>query len=434
MTSETAIGVDVGTTRVKAVLADRTGTELHVAAVPTPWTTGPGGAQCDPAAIGDAALDVVAQVGAWAGQNGHRVRAVAVTGLAETGALIDTDGLTVAASYAWHNSLGDPARVIGALGADRFITTTGRRCTPVASIVKLDHLRHTGHVFAPDQRFLNIPDYVAYRLCGVMAAEASTSSRSGLVDVLGRRWWPEAFDYLGADTHLVPDLVPASTRLGRVRVPLAGCADAIVVTGGHDHPTAGFAVGGQEAGCLNVSLGTAEAQLRITPLDLTLDQVRSLVAAGGTVDLHPFGDRLTVLAALPTGTTMERLSHLLGHPDPADRSGLSRRALAVEPAPGVRLTDMTMDSFGLGGLAEGLSPEGVWRAVAGQLVAASASLTRSVDAVLGPADRVVTFGGWLHDPLVADLRAGLGQRLGPHCPAEPGAVGAALLAFAGLQD
>ena len=428
--TDVAIGIDVGTTRVKASVVSAGRRELRCFSAPTPWQSVEGQLQVDLGELGDVALRLAGEAAAWGRDAGHAVAGVASTGMAETGALLGADGAVLAPGFAWHHTLGDAGRVEAALGD--FIAVAGRSCTLAPSIVKLDHLRTTGHRFRPGQTWLNVPDYVAWRLCGVRAAEMSTSSRTGLVDILGKRWWVDALEFLDAGLWLVPDeLLPCGVRLGEAAGDVPDSLRGVAVcTGGHDHPTAALSVGGEQVGTLDMSLGTAEAQLRIVAPPLSRDQVVALVGAGASVDLHPLGDRLTVLSALPTGMTLERLATVLGACDLESRRALSQEALACEPAR-VRLANVTLDDFGIEGISDGATRAGLWRAAAEQLVADSVATTASAEAILGPPRQIKTFGGWIKDPLVAALRAPLGQRAQPDEPEEPGAMGAALMALKG---
>jgi sugar (pentulose or hexulose) kinase len=434
-----ALGIDVGTTRIKAEVVALDAAELHCEAALTPWRQVADGPQADLDEIADVAVAVATAAADWAEVRGHKVVAIGVTGMAETGALLDSRSRPLAPAFAWHHTLGDPGRVQEALGRQHFILTTGRDCSISPSIIKLDMLRQRGHRFTRGQRWLNIPDYVAWRLCGVQAAEISTSSRTGLVDIAAGTWWDEALEFLGAGRWLLPgELVPGGTLLGRTLPSLpASLQHAKVATGGHDHPVGALAAGDSTPGFMGLSLGTAEAQVRIITSNLHPEAMIKVVQGGGTVDWHPLGDRWTVLGALPTGITLARLATLLGCETVADRIALSRAALdGPDPGPdpdpdrqGLHLDNVTFDSFDLRGISDEISRPALWRRAVEELVEESGALMARMEAVLGPYASAAVFGGWLNDPLVSQVRS---VQLGPDVAIakllEPGAVGAALLA------
>lgn len=434
MTAALAIGIDVGTTRVKAALVTADGQERHVASASTPWRTTADGTQIDVTELGDLALSLAGEAGDHAEETGGSVRAIGVTGMAETGALLNREGALLAPGFAWHHTLGHPREMAESLGRERFIRTTGRDSDILPSIIKLDLLRRRGHRFEPGQQWLNIPDYVAYRLSGVRAAEISVSCRTGLVDIAAHDWWDDALDFLGVGRWFVPGSpVPGGTLLGRAAADVPdSLRNAMVGTGGLDHPTAALGIGSSSPGELVLSLGTAEAQIRFERTGLDPETVGRAVALGASVDVHPLGDRLCVLGALPTGITLGRLAAMLGCTTTQERIELSRRALSAPLDDSVRprIVDATFGSFAIEGIGDGITRESLWRAAMTDVVSASAAMVAQLSDLLGPQERTTMFGGWIHDPLQAQMRAEqFGPELRVSTAREPGAVGAAQLAL-----
>lgn len=428
--SDVYLGIDIGTTRVKAGVVTDDAHLLHVEATPTPWHQTDEGPIVDVVELGDTALAVATRSGAWAREQGHRVVGIGTTGMAETGALLDPDGRPLAPGFAWHHTLGDAEAVQNALGRERFASVTGHGCDLAPSLIKLDYLRHRGHTFDGHQTWLNIPEYVTYRLTGVRACEFSLSGRTGLFDLTHRDWWDDALAFLGADRSLLPGRpVAAGTPVGTVdaahSTELAG---AVVTTAGHDHPVAAFGVGVHEPGTLALSLGTSEAHVRIVEPTLDADAIGRVVELGATADWHPLGDRWYVLSTLPTDITLERLGRLLGCRSTAERAALSEAALASDAVGTARLADVALDRLSLVDLTDADTPTTVWRMAASTLLERSGQHIDQMSDIVGRPTSTVMFGGWTHDPLVRTLRTAMGQRLIEGAPLEPGIVGAALLA------
>lgn len=431
------IGIDVGTTRVKAGLVSADFSTLHVTSAVTPWHTTHDGPVVDVAELGDLVLGVADRCARQAVDRGNRIAGIGITGMAETGALLDESGAPLAPGFAWHHTLGDADLVQDALGRENFMRTTGHGCDLAPSIVKLDHLRRSGHTFRPGQRWLNIPEYLTWRLTGQAACELSLSGRTGLFNLTGRRWWDEALAFLGAGEWLMPgDPIPAGTAVGRVGSELPETlAGAVVTTAGHDHPVAALSVGQYHPGTLCLSLGTSEAQVRIVEPTLSTDDVLALAQLGVTVDWHPLGDRWYVLGTLPTGLTLERLALLVGCRTTDERLELSREAMDASPPTGARVTDVTLDGFSITGITTGDDRPSLWRHAVEQLLVASGRARDDVSAIIGPPSPQVVLGGWSHDPLIRRERERMGQRPLDGTPREPGIVGAAMLAAkaAGMQ-
>ena len=112
---------------------------------------------------------------------GYRVIALAVSGMAEAGVLLDAEGTALAPIMAWFDPRG--AAQIGATPAEfraEFPGRTGLPVGPLASIAKLLHLQAGGIALA-GTTFLNVPEYVGHALGGPRVAEYSLVSRTVII-------------------------------------------------------------------------------------------------------------------------------------------------------------------------------------------------------------------------------------------------------------
>lgn len=74
---------------------------------------------------------------------------------------------------------------------------------------------------AAEGSWLNLPEYVLFRLGGRPVSEASNAAHTQLVDVGQRGWSAEIFQAAGLELTGAPRLVPSGSDLGQVRGPLA---------------------------------------------------------------------------------------------------------------------------------------------------------------------------------------------------------------------
>src|SRR5690348_15548563 len=101
------IGIDIGTTNIKALLFDTTGAQHSAASTPTPVSNPrPGWAEHDPEALWQAVVAVLRQ--ALGGIDANQVRGVAVASMAEAGLLVDAAGQPATSVIAWYDSRSDP--------------------------------------------------------------------------------------------------------------------------------------------------------------------------------------------------------------------------------------------------------------------------------------------------------------------------------------
>ena len=69
--------------------------------------------------------------------------------------------------------------------------------------------------------WINLPEYITYRLCGSAVAEYTNATHSGMVAVGVHRWNKEVFDSLGLNLAAAPRIVASGTTLGSLRGDLA---------------------------------------------------------------------------------------------------------------------------------------------------------------------------------------------------------------------
>jgi len=73
----------------------------------------------------------------------------------------------------------------------------------------------------PGARWLNIPEYMLHRLCGLepgtVVAEYTNATHTQLVDTWTRDWCDEIFEKVGLDRSMAPPIVPPGTQLGPLR-------------------------------------------------------------------------------------------------------------------------------------------------------------------------------------------------------------------------
>jgi len=427
VTDPLLLGLDVGTSAVKAAVIDARGREVAHGRATTPWDPVPTGAEIDPAALLDAALHAAAEALGDAPEG--ELAGVGVAGMAETGVLLDARGRPAVPAIAWHDTRGaeEAARLRADLGAEAFAGRTGLPGSELCTLAKYAWMRAHWPGAAAGVRWLNVAEWVVRGLGGEEAAELSLASRTGFYDLHERRPWDDALAWAQAPGGLAPEAVPAGTPTGRVDGDrLAGAGGAVLTVGGHDHLAA--AVGADAAGEGDVldSSGTAEAFVRtVAPLDR--ETVARSVAGGVTVGWHAMPDRQALLGAVWAGSALSRVLALLGV-EVEERHALEAAALEAEPN-GLELRGLDDPALTLAGIGRAASPAAAYRAALEAVGAAGASvLERMAQLAGGPGRRLVVTGGWAAGD---GARAVKRSWLGPfeHSPAIfTGARGAALAA------
>jgi sugar (pentulose or hexulose) kinase len=438
--TDVVIGIDIGTTSSKAV-ARSTSSQCATpyAEQPTPWhTAGHSRTEMDPYRLVDVAVELIGRTvraaeSAW---GPVRVRSIGVTGLAESGVLLDAAGRPAAPVIAWFDHRGGHeleqlAREAPGFAA-RFERTTGLRWSSQASIAKLLWLRASGYLAGPASTWLSVPEWIVFALGGDPVREPSLASRTGLVDQGTGEVWPEVLAAAGLPARILPDERPAGVHAGYLaHEGVVSCAAGAVLTvAGHDHPVAAIGVGAVEADELFNSSGTADVLARSIPGTLTETQRQRVVSAGWSIGRHVLADTSLLLAGVSGGLLLRRVLAALGAESGQARTALDHASLSVVDLPaGLSVTGdgRTQDDVVLR-IQDGASPAMVWTAAVRYTVAQTRLLLDDITKVVGPHRRAVAAGGWTQMASVRTAKAAVIEAMSFSPVVQPGVTGAALVA------
>lgn len=359
-TEPVLLGLDIGTSRTKAVLLDAGGRDVGAATVATPFVSTGGRVEMEV----DALLACLRAVLADLGDRRRGVVAAGVAGMAESGAPLDAGGRPQASVIAWHDERG--AEAVAALEREfgsELAWRTGQAPNTKMTAAKLGWVVANG--VGEVDRWLGVPELAVHALTGASATEHSLASRTGCYDVLTRRWMPEVATALGFSTVVFAPVRAAGSVMGTVSdagAAWSGLPAGVPVTiAGHDH-LAGMAGAGVGPDDVADSVGTAEA---VVARSAAPPDMAAAAAAGAAVSVYPGGTEwATMVSAARAGPAIESAAASLGL-SPAECD-----ALAPESGPGrewagvlAGLTDRTVDAY------------------------------RRLTGVVGPRRRVVVFGG-----------------------------------------
>jgi len=296
------IGVDVGTTGLKAVVVDSGGRLLRDAAVRYPTALAGLGAEQDATAWWRAAGEALRAVTV----PGERVDGVAVTGQGPTLVAIDADGSPVAPALTWidRRSGAEAAEIAAALGPQR------NPVDPFFGTSKLLWWRRRG-VLDDAAAVLCANSYVAFHLTGVPSFETSTA---GLF-----AGWDGHFDArlaeLGVPTGLLPSAVECTAIIGTV-TPAAAQATGLPV----GTPVAAGAIDAVGAALEAGLWGPGDGVVEMTGFStVSIQPVPRGVAVPHMIHTRhcvPHTD-LLITAQVSTGAIVDWLTRLTGRADAA---------------------------------------------------------------------------------------------------------------------
>lgn len=267
MTSPLLAGLDFGTGRIRAVAVDLKGHIVAEAAQPTPTHfPQPGWAEHNPKELWDTVCKVFRSLT-------QKVDASAIAGLTvasvgEAGVLIGEDGAELGPVIAWYcNRAVAEGEMLREKLSDAYVFgISGVTANHTFGIGKLLWWRrHHPEIFVKAKLWLNMADWVAYRLTGVARTDYTLASRTNALDVKALKWSEELLSKIDLNPALFAPLIASGAAVDKVNT--RGSEDTglpkgmIVSAGGHDHIISTAAAETEEPGVLLDSMGTAEAQI-----------------------------------------------------------------------------------------------------------------------------------------------------------------------------
>jgi len=270
--AQVLIGLDVGTTGVKAVAISPDGRMLgSVTEEYTLSTPQPGWAEQDPEDWWHAAQTCLERL-----PEGH----VGFSGQMHGLVVLDAEERVLRPAILWNDqrTAAECAEIEARVGLERLIELTGNRALTGFTAPKLLWLRrHEPDVYARIRHVLLPKDYVRLRLTGVHAIDAADASGTLLFDVAGRRWSTEVCEALDIPLEWLPTAYESTE-----------------IAGAGDQAAAALGVGIASPGPVSVVLGTSGVVFAALPSYLPDAQARVHVFCHAVPDTwHAMGVMLS---------------------------------------------------------------------------------------------------------------------------------------------
>ena len=258
------LGLDLGTSAVKAVLVDAAGAVRATATQPLTLShPQPRWSEQDPvdwwrAAI--AAIDELLQAAARDGIAASRVAAIGLSGQMHGATLLDRSDRVLRPAILWNDGRSD-AQCRWMETLPDFHAITGNLAMPGFTAPKLAWVReHEPSVFDAVAKVLLPKDYLRLCLTGDYASDVSDAAGTLWLDVGKRQWSDAMLAACGLSRDQMPSLHEGSEPAGRLRAELAerwGMARVPVAAGGGDNAAGAVGAGIVRHGQAMLSLGTS---------------------------------------------------------------------------------------------------------------------------------------------------------------------------------
>ncbi|MBI3910625.1 MAG: hypothetical protein HY320_06800 [Armatimonadetes bacterium] len=287
MHGDVLLGIDIGATGIKVGAFDPQGQLVAVAARsngPRPQTTHdprPSWLIWDADEIWGKVCEACREVRATLGD--ARIRGVATTGFGCDGVPLDARGERLYPFISWHCGRTRPQReeTQARLGAARLYQIAGYHNYAINTLNRLLWFRQERpDILERATLWLQMQDYIAFRLSGQAATDITIASTTMALDLAERRWSDELLRAVDVDPGLFAPLRESGTVVGEITAAAATQtglpAGTPVVTGGHDCEIATLGSGVNDPATLVDITGTWEIILalldRFTPEPAFYDQ------------------------------------------------------------------------------------------------------------------------------------------------------------------
>ncbi len=276
------LGLDVGTSGVKAILVNPAGDVVAAVTTRLPLSTPrPGWAEQEPEDWWQASVTSIREL--LAQHADARVASVGISGQMHSSVFLDAQGQVIRPALLWFDGrttaeCEEITRKVG--GEEKLRDYVSNPALEGFTLPKVLWLKnHEPDAYARLDKVMLAKDYVRYRLTGAMACEPSDSSGTLMFDTAHLRWSREVMSAVGLPMSILPDVGGSSEVLGRVTAEVAGMTGlpqgTPVVGGGADNACGAAGVGAVTAGDAVASWGTSGTVLAPTAKPLVDPKLRA---------------------------------------------------------------------------------------------------------------------------------------------------------------
>ncbi|MBQ6331638.1 MAG: xylulokinase [Clostridia bacterium] len=257
------IGIDLGTSAMKLLLTDETGSILNAVTREYPLHfPQQGWSEQDPADWWNACILGIPEL--LSGFDKGRVAGIGVAGQMHGLVALDEQDEIIRPAILWNDgrTAEETEWLNTVIGKNKLSAYTGNIAFAGFTAPKLLWMqKHEPEHFAQIARIMLPKDYLNYRLTGVHACDYSDGSGMLLLDVEHKRWSKEMLDICHVSESQMPKLFESYEVIGTVLPEVAktlGIPETVkVVAGAGDNAAAAVGTGTVGNGACNISLGTS---------------------------------------------------------------------------------------------------------------------------------------------------------------------------------
>src|SRR2546426_4338181 len=263
MTSRHVLGIDVGTTALKAIALEREqGIVAQIKLSHELFSPHPGWAEEDPERWWTTTLEAIRQL--LTVIPAGTIEAIGVSGMVPAMVILDASGMPLRPSIQQNDAraITEVEELRAAVDLNEFLSITGGTPNQQNIDTKWRWLqRHEPEVLERVAHLCGSYDFIVYRLTGHYSLEENWAAESGFYDVVRHRWHLPYLEHAGIDPALLPPVHRPIEIVAGVSEEVAKStglrAGTPVVAGSADHVAAALASGLTQSGDILLKFGGA---------------------------------------------------------------------------------------------------------------------------------------------------------------------------------
>ena len=266
------LGIDVGTSGVKAVLIDEKGRVKDAATMAHPLATPrPGWAEQHPRDWWKSTMGAITQLLRRARVVPSRIAGIGLSGQMHSSVFLDKSNEIIRPALLWCDGrtteeCREITRTVGEKQLSEWVANPALEGFTLPKVLWLR--KHEPAAFARLEKVVLAKDYIRYRLTGALASEPSDASATLMYDTAHMRWSEPIMRAMGLDLRLLPEVGASTEVLGTISRQTAkaiGLTEGTpVVGGGADNACGAVGVGLVAPGEAVASWGTSGTVLTPT--------------------------------------------------------------------------------------------------------------------------------------------------------------------------
>jgi len=263
MNREYLLGVDIGTTALKAILFTKEG-EIVKSVVKEYKleTPKPHWVECNPQVYWESFKSCISEI--TQDISPSNIETLGISSQGESFIPLDKEGKPLRKAIVWLDDRAEKeAKAIKEIFSqeETYFITGQPDILPAWPACKILWLRKNEHnLFKKVYKYLFLEDYLIFKLTGRAVSDYSLFCSSLMLNIKRKKWWEEMLKFIGISPGQLPRLAESGTVVGNIVNKETGLSEqTVVVTGGMDQVCGMVGVGNIIPGIISETTGGALA-------------------------------------------------------------------------------------------------------------------------------------------------------------------------------